>query len=87
MKKLKFIINNKKKHKLKKIYILKLSNFKKTIKIDRPIILSRYIPNIKLYIFIYSIIIPSLKLGYSFSKLFYLLSLFYVKNFLRQNLN
>lgn len=84
MTKLKFIVKNKKNHKLKKVYNI---NSKKTMKFNRQMKLGTYVPNIKLYIFVYSILISYLKLGYTFSKQFSLLSLFYLKKILKQNLN
>lgn len=81
MKKLKFIIHTQKKFKLKKIYNVQLVTKKNNL-----IVLGSYLPNVKLYRFIYPSIISSSKIGHIFSKQFSLSSLFYLKKILKKNL-
>lgn len=86
MTKLKFVKNNQKKNKVKKIYFLKIASTKKTTKFNHLINLGSYIANKKLYTFKYPLIISYSKLGSNLSKQVSLISLFYLKNILNKNI-
>lgn len=83
---LKFLLTKEKKHKFKKLYSLKLTSQKRSTKSKYLGNLGIYVPKLRFHMFMYSTIIPTLKLGYNFSKQSSVTSLYYLKKVLKRNL-
>lgn len=77
----------KKKNKSEKAYSIKLKRKNIKINYSKELELGGCISNIKSYVLIYAKVIAYSKLGAGLSKRFSLRSLFYLKNFLNENMS